>query len=382
MKLVVFGLSISSSWGNGHATHWRGLAGALAAGGHLLVFFERDVDYYASHRDLAELQGGELVLYPSWSEALPLAVRQLADADAAIVTSYCPDAIAASELVLESGAQVRAFYDLDTPVTLDLAQSGRRAEYIPPWGLSRFDVVLSFTGGRALSELKSRLGAQLAFPLYGSVDPRVHFQVEGREDYGADLSYLGTWAANRQESLGRLLLSVAARQPGRTFVIGGAQYPSEFPWAENIKYVRHLAPSEHSAFYSSSPLTLNVTRAPMATMGFCPSGRLFEAAACGVPVVSDPWDGLDSFFTPGEEILLARDTDDVIEALERGPLALSRIGRAARQRALSEHTAEHRVRELLRLLQIAKSAGRGVELPGEAGEKEGQGDVGHHSGRR
>ncbi|HEX5385270.1 MAG TPA: glycosyltransferase [Gemmatimonadales bacterium] len=347
MKLVVFGLSISSSWGNGHATLWRGLCRALGARGHSVVFFERDVPYYASHRDLTDMPGGgRLVLYPEWDLVLPIARAELAEADAAMVTSYCADGVAAAELVLDSPARVRTFYDLDTPVTLERLRRGEPVPYLPPQGLGDFDLVLSYTGGGALDELVSRLNARRVAPLYGSVDPEVHYPVPPRPHYAADLSYLGTYAEDRQEALTALFVEPARQRPAQRFVIGGAQYPQAFPWAPNIWFVRHLPPAEHPAFYSSSRLTLNVTRAAMAEMGHCPSGRLFEAAACGVPVLSDRWDGLDRFFTPGEEILVASGPDEVVAALDLPYEELARIGRAARERALASHTAERRAEEL------------------------------------
>lgn len=354
MKLVVFGLSISSSWGNGHATLWRGLARALGARGHHVVFFERDVPYYASHRDLAEMPGGgRLVLYPSWEAVLPLACTELVDADVAMLTSYCPDGVAASALALDSTAKARVFYDLDTPITLERLRRGETVPYLPPTGLGDFDLVLSYTGGASLDALVAELGAKRVAPLYGSVDPAVHLPVRPRPQYAADLSYLGTYASDRQQALTALFVEPARRRPERRFVIGGAQYPQEFPWAPNIWFVRHLPPAEHPAFYSSSRLTLNVTRAPMAEIGFCPSGRLFEAAACGAPVLSDSWDGLGEFFTPGEEILVAGSADEATAALDLQDDQLARIGRAARERALTCHTAERRAEELEDALDAA-----------------------------
>ena len=349
MKLVVFGLTVTSSWGNGHATLWRGLLAGLARLGHRVTFFERDVPYYAWHRDRRELPGHRLVLYPDWPEVLPLARAELAGADVAMVTSYCPDAIAATELVLGTPGPLRTFYDLDTPVTLDRLRAGERVPYIGPAGLSGFDLVLSYTGGEALSELRSRLGARSVAPLYGSVDPDAHRPAPGRPEYAADLSYLGTYALDRQEQLDRLFLQPARRRPGLRFLIGGSLYPPDFPWVENVFYVRHVPPAEHPAFYGSSALTLNVTRAAMASMGYCPSGRLFEAAACGAPLLSDDWEGLDRFFEPGREILVARSTEEALEALALPRADLARIAAAARDRTLAEHTAERRAREMVDL---------------------------------
>jgi spore maturation protein CgeB len=369
VKLVIFGLTVSSSWGNGHATLWRGLCRALARKGHAVVFYERDVDYYAVNRDLAELQGGRLVLYPAWEQIAPAAARDLRDADAAIVTSYCPDGIAASDLVLGSTVPVRAFYDLDTPVTLAALKAGEEVAYIGPRGLRDFDLVLSYTGGLALGELRRVLGARHVAPLYGSVDPAVHRPTEPLERFRADLSYLGTFAADRQAALEELFIEPARLRPQARFLMGGACYPSDFPWTSNLFFVRHLPPPEHAAFFSSCRLTLNVTRAAMAAMGHCPSGRLFEAAASGAPVVSDAWEGLDSFFTPGSEILLARTALDVCAALDLSDGELRRIATAARERTLAEHTSDRRAAELESLLQgVVRGLPSAVARPANAAQ--------------
>jgi spore maturation protein CgeB len=270
-----------------------------------------------------------------------------------MVTSYCPDALAATELVLSTNAGLRVFYDLDTPVTLHALQSGQEVAYIGPNGLSGFDLVLSYTGGQALEQLKTRLGATRVAPLFGSVDPAVHHPAPAAEHYRADLSYLGTYAEDRQAMLERLFIAPARQLPDLRFLIGGAMYPGEFPWGSNIYFRRHVAPPEHPSFYCSSRLTLNVTRAAMATMGYCPSGRLFEAAACGVPILSDWWEGLDQFFTPGQEILVATTTSEAVEALKLPLGELAVVARNARNRALEEHTASHRAIEFERQLEDA-----------------------------
>lgn len=350
MKIVVFGLTVSSSWGNGHATLWRGLCRALNRRGHRVVFFEQDVPYYATNRDLFEIPGGDLVLYETWETALPRAAAEIADADVAMVTSYCPHGIEATDLVLNTPRATRVFYDLDTPVTLSRLQAKETITYIGPHGLGGFDLVLSYTGGGALEKLRTELGARRVAPLYGHVDPNVHRPVDPVAQYGCDLSYLGTYATDRQAALQRLFIEPAAQRPLRRFLIGGAQYPQDFPWKPNIFFVQHVPPPEHPAFFSSSRITLNVTRHAMAEMGWCPSGRLFEAAACGTPILSDHWKGLDTFFEPGEEILIARDTEDTVNALDLSEAELRRIAKAARERVLEEHTSDRRAQELETLL--------------------------------
>lgn len=354
MKIVIFGLSVSSSWGNGHATLWRGLCKALAGLGHSVTFFERDVPYYAAHRDLTELPGGNLNLYSEWSEAVPAARKELAGDDVGIVTSYCPDGIAASELVLDSAVPLRVFYDLDTPITLSRMRSGLSVDYIGPRGLQDFDLVFSYTGGDAMTELRDVLGARRVAPLYGSVDPAVHRPVEPKDVYRCGLSYLGTYAKDRQDAVNMLFVEPARRMPECRFLMGGSLYDQTFPWNSNIFFRQHVTPAEHSAFYCSSKLTLNVTRWAMREKGFCPSGRLFEATACGVPVITDDWEGLDQFFEPGSEILVAKSTADVIDALGTSETALAAIAGRARERTLAEHTADRRASEMVSALEAAK----------------------------
>jgi spore maturation protein CgeB len=364
MKIVVFGLTISSSWGNGHATLWRGLCKALARRGHAVTFFERDVPYYAQARDLAEVPGGELVLFRDWPEVRRDAERAVAEAEVAMVTSFCPDGLDASDLVLAAPHALRVFYDLDTPVTLSRLERGESLTYVGPRGLRDFDLVLSYTGGAALDRLRAKLGARRVAPLYGHVDPEVHRPVPLRPEFAADLSYLGTYAADRQAALERLFIEPARRRPEQRFLIGGAQYPTDFPWTDNIFFVRHLPPADHPAFFSSSRLTLNVTRQAMAEMGWCPSGRLFEAAACGAAILTDDWDGLDAFFEPGREILVARSGDDTIAALGLSMIERREIAEAGRERVLAEHTSDRRAITMEKELESARRA----SLPAQGAE--------------
>jgi spore maturation protein CgeB len=355
MKIVFFGLTISSSWGNGHATLLRGLFKSLTARRHEIVFFERDVPYYAAHRDLVEMPGVELFLYTDWHDVSAKARQAIAESDVAVVTSYCPDGIDATDLVASSNVNLSVFYDLDTPVTLEALQNGEQLAYIGPRKLADFDLVLSYTGGAALDALRDQLNARRVVPLFGSVDTDVHHPAPTRDAYLADLSYLGTYAPDRQLLLDSLFIQVARRSPERRFVVGGSKYPQDFPWQQNIWYVRHVPPSAHATFFCSSPLTLNVTRGAMARMGYCPSGRLFEAAACGVAIVSDEWAGLDTFFEPGIEILVARNTDDMIAAMQLPNAELASIAKAGRQRVLESHTAAHRAAELEHIFDTALS---------------------------
>ena len=358
MKIVIFGLSVSSSWGNGHATLWRGLIAALGKLGHEVVFYERDQPWYAQHRDATHVPGCELILYRDWREIRVRAGHMLGAADAAIVTSYCPDGIAALALLRRERAPLKVFYDLDTPVTLSLIARGEPQTAIGPEGLADYDLVLSYTGGPALQRLRDDLGARAVVPLYGHADPAVHRPAAPRAAFQADLSYIGTYAPDRQAGVEAFFVEPARLAPWRRFVLAGAQYPQDFPWTQNIHFVRHLPPVDHPAFYASSLLTLNVTREAMAEAGWCPSGRLFEAAACGAAIVSDAWPGLEDFFEPGREIIVARDTQDA-------PEALAGIGSAARARLLEQHTARRRADTLVSALETALAVRRTANVAKE-----------------
>jgi len=340
MKLVVLGLSLSSAWGNGHSTTFRALLKAFAARGHDILFLERDVPWYAGARDLADPDYCRLTFYADLSDLRHWA-DQIAKADAVIVGSYVPEGVAVGRFVQHVAEGVTAFYDIDTPVTL--AKLARNDfEYLSPEVIPGYDVYLSFTGGPTLNLLEQNYGSPASHALYCSVDPVLYAPTGEPKRW--DLSYLGTYSPDRQPSLERLLLAPARALPQQRFVVAGAQYPTNIAWPANVERIEHLPPAKHATFYSTSRFTLNVTRADMIAVGWSPSVRLFEAGACGTPIVSDIWDGIDSLFVPGREILLAKDSDTVMNALSGADATA--IGQAARARVLAEHTAAHRAAEL------------------------------------
>jgi spore maturation protein CgeB len=355
LRLVFIGLSITSSWGNGHATTYRSLLAALARRGHLVRFLERDVPWYAGHRDQLLLPGVQVALYRSLDDLRTRFSRMIQTADAVIVGSYVPEGDAVGAWVLREAQGVRAFYDIDTPITLT-ALAEHRCEYLSRTTLAGYDLYLSFTGGRALAQLEA-LGARRARPLYCGVDVTAH--APRREAPAWDLGYLGTYAVDRQPALEALLLDVARARPEARFVVGGPLYPPELGWPPNVTRMDHVAPPEHSRFYARQRWTLNLTRADMKRLGHAPSVRLFEAAACGVPVITDTWDGLDAFFEPGREIVAARTAADVEDAVWGWSEERRRaVGEAARRRVLASHTADARARTLEAYVDEAAGARR------------------------
>jgi spore maturation protein CgeB len=348
--IVVLGLSITSSWGNGHATTYRALIKALARRGRTVTFLERDVPWYAGHRDLPEPPYCRTFLYRDLADLDRRFARTVEEADAVIVGSYVPDGVAVGRWALRHAKGPVAFYDIDTPVTLAKLDRGDE-EYLNADLVAKYDLYLSFTGGPTIERLHD-MGSPLAAPLYCSVDPDVHRPVDVERRWR--LGYLGTYSPDRQPGLERLLCGPARAMPDARFAVAGPQYPDHIAWPDNVEHTAHLPPPEHCAFYCAQDFTLNVTRADMRAAGWSPSVRLFEAAACGVPILSDRWEGLDSFFRIGTEILVADTTEEAVAVLADTPEAKRReIGPAARRRVLAAHTADHRARELEDLLKLA-----------------------------
>jgi spore maturation protein CgeB len=344
MRFVIIGLTITSSWGNGHATTFRGLVRELEARGHEVLFLERDVEWYASNRDMPKPPFGRTELYATTAELMDRFAPEVRNADFVMVGSYVQEGAAIGKWVTTVAGGVTAFYDIDTPVTLANLTRGT-VDYLSAELIPRYDLYLSFTGGPTLDFLEKHYASPMARPLYCSVDTRLYYPEPGDKKW--DLGYMGTYSDDRQPALERLLVEPARSWPKGRFAVAGPQYPKEYRWPRNVKRFVHLAPGKHRAFYNSQKFTLNITRAAMVRAGYSPSVRLFEAAACGTPIVSDAWPGLETIFVPGKEILIARTTEETLRFLREIPDAECQlIGERARKRVLAEHTAAHRALEL------------------------------------
>ncbi len=367
MKLVILGLTITSSWGNGHATTFRSLCRALHARGHKIDFVEKDVEWYASHRDLAEPGYCRVWLYSDWvKDGRELARKLSADADVIAIGSYFPDAIQGTYDLLDLGMAPVTFYDIDTPITLAALRATGRTEYLDANLIPSYSAYMSFTGGPALAELETCFGSPRAVALYCSVDPDLYQKIPARADYEADLSYLGTYAPDRQAKLVSLLAEPASRLPDQSFLVAGPMYPASAAWSKNTRRIAHVAPADHPAFYSSARFTLNLTRSEMVLAGYSPSVRLFEASACSAAILSDPWPGIETFLTPGEEIVTVTDTDSVVDILSGfSESERVRMGVRARERILAHHTAAHRALEFESIVD-GLGAHPGVSTPAKS----------------
>lgn len=347
LNIIFFGLSITSSWGNGHATTFRSLIKELHRLGHKITFFERDVPWYAGNRDMPDPPFCKTILY-SELEDLEEYREMVADADINIVGSYVPDGIEVGEWVLKNSQQITAFYDIDTPVTMANLAKGKES-YINPHLISRYDIFFSFSAGRTLEILENEYHSPQALPLHCSVDTDLYYPENTRKEI--DLGYMGTYSDDRQPPLQSMLIDAAHHWPEGKFVVAGPQYPANVEWPENVKRFEHLAPSHHRHFYNQQRFTLNVTRVDMIKAGHSPSVRLFEAAACGIPIISDWWEGLDSYFKPEEEILISANHEDTLSYLkELDEPGRKVIGEKARKVILKNHTSRHRALELEQII--------------------------------
>lgn len=348
LSLVFLGLSLSSSWGNGHATNYRALLRALAARGHRVTFLERDRPWYAENRDLARPDYCQLEFYSDLQDLRGRHEPLIASADAVVVGSYVPDGSEVARHVIETARGAVGFYDIDTPITLAGLAAGD-CEYLTPDLIPHFDFYLSFTGGPLLQELRQRYRARRPTAFHCMVDPELYRPTGGARQW--DLGYLGTYAADRQPALDALLLEPARRLPDRRFVVAGPQYPADIDWPANVERIEHLPPGQHARFYSSLGFALNITRAEMVRAGWSPSVRLFEAAACGSAILTDRWPGLDDFFPQAGALIAARGTADVIRALTTlAAPQVAEMADSARRIVLARHTGQRRAEELETLL--------------------------------
>lgn len=345
LDIVIIGLTITSSWGNGHATTFRCLVKELNNRGHKVTFLEHDKPWYAGHRDLPEPPYCQTHLYPSVDSLKQNFAEKVKNADMVIVGSYVPEGTAVGEWVNETAQGIRAFYDIDTPVTIGKLASGE-CEYISKELIPKYNLFLSFAAGPVLDYLEKELGAQQALPLHCSVDTDLYFPEEETERI-YDLGYMGTYSLDRQPPLEKLMLDAARQWKEGKFIVAGPQYPETVQWPENTRRMEHLPPAEHCHFYNQQRFTQNITRADMIRMGYSPSVRLFEAAACGTPIISDYWDGLHTYFRFDEEILVSRSAEDTLRYLKGMPEdERKEIGNRARKVVLRYHTAAKRAEEL------------------------------------
>lgn len=343
--IVIFGLSLSSSWGNGHATTFRALLRGLHAEGRRVLFLERRQPWYLDNQDLPAPDFCELEFYDDIAEVTARHAHRLTQAGAVIVGSYVPEGRALIDALHRMPLRQLCFYDIDTPVTLDMLARGEE-QHLARRQVPLFDCYLSFSGGRVLDRLRDDWGARNPVALYCSVDPDAYLPMDVPKRW--DLGYLGTYSPDRQPGVRALLIEPARSLPQMRFVVAGSMFPDDIDWPDNVDRIDHLPPEHHAEFYNAQRFTLNITRAAMRTLGWSPSVRLFEAAACGTPIISDRWPGLSDLLPEGQAVILADTTADVVAALsDTGPGVGQAMADRARATILADHTGRARARDLI-----------------------------------
>jgi spore maturation protein CgeB len=355
MRIVILGLSITSSWGNGHANIYRGLVRELSASGHKILFLERDMPWFAQNRDLPEPPHCRTYLYSSIPELKKKFTQDITDAECVIVGSCVPEGATVGDLVMSRARGVTAFYDMDTPFTLSYVKENR-CSYLTRKQARSYHIYLSSTSGPTLERIEREFGSPMARALLLSADPENYYPESGKATW--DLGYLGTYSHDRQRDLEELMLKAAGALKTRSFVVAGPRYPDEIIWPFNVQRIEHLPPNQHRKFYNQQRFTLNITRSDMKKAGYCPSARLFEAAACGTPIISDLWEGLSDILEPGREVLVSRSAEETMEYLLHLPEKdRVKMGIRARDRVLRSHTAVHRAAELEKYIRQAATSG-------------------------
>lgn len=349
LNIVVIGLSITSAWGNCHAPIYRSLIKGLSRDGHKILFLEWDAPWYRPHRDMPNPDYCGVGIYDSLETLQVKYGKAICEADIVIVGSYTYEGIQVGRWVIENAQGLKAFYDLDTPVTVVRLRNGG-CGYLAADLIPKYDIYLSSSGGLELEKFRVAYGAKRIYSLYCSVDPDQYYPEVRVRKY--TLAYLGNYVPDRHATLERYLVDPARHYSDRCFSVVGANYPGGIRWPSNVEYVEYLQPKRHREFYARQQFALNVTRPDAVAWGYSPSIRLLEAAACGVPVISDYWMGLETFFKPGVEIITVQSTIEIMEILEKyTPEECRALGEMARGRILKSHTCDQRAREFVGFLE-------------------------------
>jgi spore maturation protein CgeB len=357
MRIAFFGSSLVSAYWNGAATYYRGLVKALAARGHRVTFFEPDAFGRQEHRDMPDPDWAEVVVYGAEGEG-PVrdCLRRAREADLVVKASGVgvhDELLEAAVLDLAAGDRRVVFWDVDAPATLERVEGDPDDPFRPL--VPEYDAVLTYGGGPPVVAAYERLGARACVPIYNALDPETHHPVAPDPRFEADLAFLGNRLPDREARVIEFFVRPAEYLPSRRFLLGGSGWDGGLP--PNVTPLGHVYTRDHNAFNCTPAAVLNVNRESMARFGYSPATRVFEAAGAGACLISDRWEGMELFLEPGEQVLLASDGRQVAAHLaDLDPERARRIGRAARERVLAEHTYEHRAREVERVLDSLPTA--------------------------
>ncbi|WP_207435437.1 CgeB family protein [Sabulibacter ruber] len=351
LNIAFFGSSLVSAYWNGAATYYRGIVRALHARGHQVTFYEPDAYQRQENRDIPDPEYAKVVVYPATEEAVYKALEDATSADVVVKASgvgVFDELLEAEVLKLQSENRLVIFWDVDAPATLDRVESDPADPFrvhIP-----QYDLILTYGGGDPVINAYAKLGAKKCVPIYNALDTATHYPVEPEDRFQCDLAFLGNRLPDREARVEQFFLDVAAQLPEQQFIIGGSGWGDK-PMSANVNYIGHVYTKEHNAFNCTPKAVLNISRESMARYGFSPATRVFEAAGAGACIITDYWEGIDFFFEPETEILVAKDGVEVATLLQGlTPERAKAIGEAAYRKVLAKHTYGHRADELEQLL--------------------------------
>jgi spore maturation protein CgeB len=351
MRLAFFGSSLVSAYWNGAATYYRGMIRALHALGYHVTFYEPDAYGRQMHRDITDPCWAEVVVYENTEAGLVGALRAARGVDIVVKAS----GVGVFDRELEEAVAnwtpgaLRVFWDVDAPATLDRLDSDADDPFhalVP-----KFDLVLTYGGGEPVRRAYLRRGARECVPIYNALDPETHHPAAPDGRFASDLAFLGNRLPDREARVDEFFLAAAAQLPGRVFLLGGNGWADKAT-PENVRYVGHVYTADHNAFNCTPLAVLNISRDSMAHYGFSPATRVFEAAGAGACLVTDAWEGLDQFLVERQEVLVARNGEDVARHVhDLRPQTARAIGAAARRRVLASHTYAHRAAQVAALFE-------------------------------
>jgi spore maturation protein CgeB len=345
LSIAFFGSSLVSAYWNGAATYYRGVLRALAARGHHITFYEPDAFDRQTHRDMPDPDWAHVVVYPAENiDGVSRALELACGADLVVKASgvgVFDSLLEAQVLAMRRPGALVAFWDVDAPATLDRIA----ANHDDPFSklIPGYDMILTYGGGPPVVAGYKRFGAQSCLPIYNGLDPTTHHPVSPEPGFACDLGLIANRLPDREHRIQEFFFASAAALSNSSFILGGNGWADK-PMPPNVKHIGHVYTRDHNAFNCSARAVLNVSRDSMASYGYSPATRVFEAAGAGACIITDAWDGICEFFEPDREILVASNGAAVAEALARlRPLEARRIGDAARVRAISDHTYDKRV---------------------------------------
>jgi spore maturation protein CgeB len=347
MRIAFFGSSLVSAYWNGACTYYRGIVRALDARGHRVTFYEPDAFDRQQHRDIDDPDWAEVVVYEPRDERAVREVVAAAEADVAVKASGVGvyDAVLEEAVAELEGPEARIFWDVDAPATLASMESDPESPLRELVG--RYDMVLTYGGGQPVIDRYLALGARSCTPVYNALDPETHHPEPPRLGLARDLAFLGNRLPDREARVEEFFFGAVEALPQRSFVLGGNGWEERVAGLGNVRYLGHVPPGDHNALNRSALAVLNVSRESMAANGFSPATRVFEAAGAGACLITDEWEGVEEFLTPGEEVLVARSGAEVAELLEGLDRERARtIGEAALERILAEHTYDRRAEQV------------------------------------